>query len=180
MNFQQTCMETVEQNDGKHLLCPWNYQPDDTAPSIFRILHNSASWPDELGVLADYYQQHGQGIVSCYHAFTWDAGQNRLQGILYPDTPPLDSLLGYESQKAEICKNTEQFLHGLPANHVLLYGSSGTGKSTMVRGILNRYEADGLKMVEIRREDLTSLSRLIAELRQYHRKFIIFIDDLLL
>ncbi len=99
-------------------------------------------------------------------------------GISCPDPVGLNDLIGYNSQKQQICINTEQFLKGYPANNVLLYGSRGTGKSTMVKALLNEYGEQGLRLVELTCEDLESLPEVIALLRGHAQKYIIFVDDL--
>lgn len=159
-------------------LCPWHFAPREENEKVFREMHSSANWAENIDLLADYCRKQGRGLVSSGSAFNWDARNSCLQKINDVDLPSLDDLLGYDSQKEEICRNTEMFLAGGTANHLLLYGSSGTGKSTMIRAILNQYQTQGLKMVEISREDLSSLSQLIAIIREYQSRFIIFIDDL--
>lgn len=160
-------------------LCPWGYTPHEDSPEIFKEMHNLADWADNaLTLLAEYCRRQGRGLISSGSAFCWDAHTNSLQRISDVNLPCLEDLLGYESQKEEICRNTEKFLAGGQANHLLLYGSSGTGKSTMIRAILKKYQNQGLKMVEISRDDLSSLSQLITVVREYRSRFIIFIDDL--
>ncbi|MGI6468128.1 MAG: ATP-binding protein [Syntrophomonadaceae bacterium] len=87
-------------------------------------------------------------------------------------------MIGYEQQKKLLCWNTEKFLAGLPANNVLLYGSSGTGKSTMIKALLKQYQSRPLRMIEIHRDSMHNLHQLAEILSQYNLKFILFIDDL--
>ena len=86
-------------------------------------------------------------------AFRWEAdgGRGRLTPLLAPAPFDLDDLVGVERPLAELLRNTEQFLLGLPAQHVLLYGERGTGKSSAVRGLLTRFGARGLRLVEVRK-----------------------------
>ena len=91
----------------------------------------------------------------------------------------MEDLQGVEEPVERIVRNTEQFLADLPFNHVLLYGERGTGKSSAVRGLLARYEARGLRLVEVKREDLVQLPLVLAALRagrEHH--FLLFCDDL--
>ena len=90
----------------------------------------------------------------------------------------LDDLLHIDTQKAQLEQNTQQFLAGLPANNVLLWGSRGTGKSTLVQALLNKYGVQGLRLVEIGREDLADLPLLVETLRDAPYRFVVFCDDL--
>jgi hypothetical protein len=113
-------------------------------------------------------------------AFRWDArrGPGRLVPVPEPALFDLDDLLGVEAPLARLLSNTEQFLAGLPANHVLLYGERGTGKSSAVRGLLARYAGRGLRMVEVHKQDLLQLPDVLATLRGARRHFLLFCDDL--
>jgi len=97
-----------------------------------------------------------------------------------PDTSPmqLDDLLGIDGQKQIAADNTAQFVAGLPANNVLLWGSRGTGKSSLVRALLHEYGAQGLRVVEIDRDDLHHLPDIFAEIKGQPYRFIVFCDDL--
>ncbi len=113
-------------------------------------------------------------------AFRWDArdGAGRLVPVAEPQAIDLDDLLGVERAVAELVRNTEQFVRGLPANHVLLHGERGTGKSSSVKGLLPRFAAQGLRLVEVRKSDLLQLPDVLAELRGLPWRFLIFSDDL--
>lgn len=86
--------------------------------------------------------------------------------------------MGYEIQKQRLVENTEAFLKGRAANNVLLYGDAGTGKSTSIKAILNRYYADGLRMIEVYKHQFKDLSRIVTEIRNRNYRFIIYMDDL--
>lgn len=141
------------------------------------LLQPEADWSLQIDALVEHYQRHSRGLMSIYRALRWDAEQG-LEGIACPHLPQLNDLIGYEQQKQLLCRNTEQFLAGFPANNVLLYGSSGTGKSTMIKALLSHYQDQPLRMVEVRRDSLYNLHHLAAHLRSYVLKFILFIDDL--
>jgi predicted AAA+ superfamily ATPase len=115
-----------------------------------------------------------------HRAFRWDAetGPGRLVPIEMPLAFDLDDLIGVEGPVERLVRNTEQFLVGLPANHVLLYGERGTGKSSAVRGLLDRFGAEGLRLVEVQKEDLLRLPTVLAALRAAPFRFLIFADDL--
>lgn len=90
----------------------------------------------------------------------------------------LDDLHRIDHQKAAIERNTRQFLVGAPANNVLLWGARGTGKSSLVHALVNRYAADGLRLVEVSRTDLAGIADLAAELATLPYRFVVFCDDL--
>jgi predicted AAA+ superfamily ATPase len=113
-------------------------------------------------------------------AFCWQAGDGggRLVPIERPHAVDLDYLIGVERPLGELVRNTEQFVRGLPANHVLLHGERGTGKSSAVKGLLGRFAARGLRLVEVRKHDLLHLSDVLAVLREQPYRFLVFCDDL--
>ena len=94
------------------------------------------------------------------------------------DKVALDDLLGIERQKKILTENTRQFIKGYPANNVLLWGSRGTGKSSLVRALLNSYAADGLRIIQVDKNDLHHLSDIFVQIRQEPYRFIILCDDL--
>jgi predicted AAA+ superfamily ATPase len=113
-------------------------------------------------------------------AFRWQAGPGagRLVPVESPEAFDLNDLLGVESAVARLVRNTEQFLRGMPANHVLLYGERGTGKSSAVRGLLSRYADRGLRLVEVRKGDLLHLPAVLCALRPAQARILLFCDDL--
>ena len=115
-----------------------------------------------------------------YIAFRWDArvGPGRLIPIAEPQAVDLADLLGVERSVAELVRNTEQFVQGFPAHHVLLYGERGTGKSSAVKGLLTRYAGRGLRLVEVHKSDLIQLPDVFAALRGLPHRFLLFCDDL--
>jgi hypothetical protein len=117
-----------------------------------------------------------------HRAFRWEVegGRGRLIAIEDPSTFPLDELIGVERSVSRLVTNVEQFVQGLPANNVLLYGERGTGKSSAVKGVLERFGERGLRLVEVQREDLVHLPRILKALRADRRRhrFLIFCDDL--
>jgi len=113
-------------------------------------------------------------------AFRWevDRGPGRLVPIPDPQLFDLDDLIGVERSVARLLANTEQFVRGLPANHVLLFGERGTGKSSAVRGLVARFGSRGLRVVEVHKEDLLHLPRVLEALRGAPWRFVLFCDDL--
>jgi predicted AAA+ superfamily ATPase len=94
------------------------------------------------------------------------------------DDIQLDDLLCVDDQKEELALNTRQFLAGAPANNVLLWGARGTGKSSLVHAVLNRYQEAGLRLVEVNKSRLTALPDIVLKLRNEPFRFVLFCDDL--
>ncbi|HAC63151.1 MAG TPA: AAA+ family ATPase [Cyanothece sp. UBA12306] len=140
------------------------------------FLHKSNDWQEVIEELANYYRQQGTGIFAQYKALKWY--DNQLIGINNPDAVQLNEIVGYETQKASLIKNTEILLAGYPALHVLLYGSRGSGKSSLVKGLLNQYSTQALRLIEVSKSQLKHLPFIVDKLRNISQKFIIFVDDL--
>lgn len=109
-------------------------------------------------------------------AYRWH--RHRLIGIEHPSLQDLDQLLGIDRQKQQLELNTRQFLAGLPANNALLWGARGTGKSSLVRGLLARYADEGLRVIEVDRSDLVDLPDIVNPLHGRDEYFIVYADDL--
>ncbi len=152
----------------------WYYEAGETTP-IRTKLQQLDNWAEALEDLAAYYQQYGTGLFAQYKALRWQSG---LVGINTPDPVQVDQLAGYEYQRDTLIKNTEFLLAGYPASHVLLYGSRGTGKSSLVKGLLHKYQSRQLRIIEVAKSDLQALPTILEQLRGAVQKFIIFVDDL--
>lgn len=113
-------------------------------------------------------------------AFRWRAraGSGSLQAISHPHNLHLAQLRNIDRQKALLEANTRQFVHGYPANNALLWGSRGTGKSSLIKALLTDYADQGLRLIEVDRDDLTSLPDIIELVRSRPERFVIFSDDL--
>jgi hypothetical protein len=140
------------------------------------FLHQQTNWADALAELASYYHQKGTGIFARDRAFRWQQGQ--FLGIANPDPIQLSEIVAYESQKEALLKNTTSLLAGYTALHVLLYGSRGSGKSSLVKGLLQEFGDCGLRLIEVGKSELKDLSIIVEQLRDRPQKFIIFVDDL--
>nr|WP_239481981.1 ATP-binding protein [Pseudomonas insulae] len=90
----------------------------------------------------------------------------------------LDDLLGVDRQRDQLARNTRQFVDGLPANHALLWGARGTGKSSLVRALLAEHAGAGLRLIEIERDHLADLPRVVEQLAKLPQRFVLFCDDL--
>lgn len=113
-------------------------------------------------------------------AYRWQGSNagGTLQAIAHPRTLKLDDLQGIERQKELLSRNTRQFIEGLPANNALLWGSRGTGKSSLIKALLNEYAEHGLRIIEVERDELAGLPAIVALLRERAERFILFCDDL--
>ena len=105
-------------------------------------------------------------------------GKPQLQAVESPHQIALDNIHFVDAQKAEVVRNTRQFLAGLPANNVLLTGARGTGKSSLIKALLNGFEMANLRLIEVEKHDLVQLPEIVALVRNRPEKFIIFCDDL--
>ncbi|MFE8072719.1 ATP-binding protein [Marinobacteraceae bacterium S3BR75-40.1] len=111
-------------------------------------------------------------------AAIWRSHREALRPVLRLDTVTLDDLQGIERQKAALVRNTERFLAGQPANNALLWGSRGTGKSSLIKALLNRYFPSGLRVVEVDKDDLRYLPEIVDDIRDQAHRFVIYCDDL--
>ncbi|MDE5106899.1 MAG: ATP-binding protein [Trichodesmium sp. St17_bin3_1_1] len=154
---------------------PWEPQTQRQEP-IYQKLKDLENWVDAIETLATHYRHFGIGLFAESIAFEWRNGQ--LLTITYPDPVKLKELVGYEFQRDTLIKNTEFLLAGYPALNVLLYGSRGSGKSSLVKALLNEYSQRNLRLVEVAKSDLKDLPLILEKLRNVPQKFIIFVDDL--
>jgi uncharacterized protein len=148
---------------------------------LLRRLAGTRGWPKLAGVLADYFRAHGVGLFARYRAFRWVHGADgggHLEGVDQPDPVRLDDLVGYDAERQPAVDNTRQFVAGLPANNVLLYGDRGTGKSSTVKALLTEFQAQGLRLIEVSKEHLGDYPQIIAPLRGRRERFVLFVDDL--
>jgi len=113
-------------------------------------------------------------------AFRWRRQGN--SGFIQPVTQPhritLDALCGIDEQKQRIDQNTRQFVQGFSANNVLLTGARGTGKSSLIKALLNKYAQDGLRLIEVEKHHLVDLHDIVEKIYQRPERFILFCDDL--
>ena len=113
-------------------------------------------------------------------AYRWRraAGGGALRPVRHPHVVALDDLLCLDHQKAEVVRNTRQFVGGRPANNVLLWGARGTGKSTLIKAVFNAFAAEGLRLVEVDKHDLVDLPEIVDQLRDQPERFVLYCDDL--
>ena len=130
--------------------------------------------------VTDFYRDFGVGAFGLNKAFRIkkENGQLDIFPITNTQEVLLSDLVGYEIQKKKLIDNTRAFVEGKKANNVLLFGDSGTGKSTSVKAILNEYYQEGLRMIEIYKHQFEDLSAVIARIKNRNYKFVIYMDDL--
>lgn len=119
---------------------------------------------------------YGYGIFAKHHMFM--IRKSAVTPVQHPDTIQLSQLIGYEPQRKIVVDNTLALLHNKPAQNILLYGDAGTGKSSTVKAVVNRYKEDGLRLIQIAKKQLRDIPSVIDALSQNPLKFILFIDDL--
>ena len=112
------------------------------------------------------------------YAAIWRSNKRYLRPVKEIDSISLDRLVGIDEQKCRVIENTERFLSGKPANNVLLWGSRGSGKSSLIRALLNEYRDRGLRVIQVERDDLILLPEIVDDIRDLDYRFIIFCDDI--
>ena len=128
-----------------------------------------------------FYRDFGVGMFGLNKAFRIrEQAQGTIEflPINNMDKVMLDDLVGYELQKKKLVDNTRAFVEGRKANNVLLFGDSGTGKSTSIKAIVNAFYPQGLRMIEIYKHQFKDLSNVIAQIKNRNYKFVIYMDDL--
>ena len=140
-------------------------------------LQKSNTPTEILKNLKDFYTVHGSGIFALYRGYTVSENGALCPVMKYSDAT-FEGIYGYERHKKLLCDNTEAFLEGKKSNNALLYGDSGTGKSTSVKALLNKYHEQGLRTIGVQKHQFSFLPNIISELSLRNYKFILYLDDL--
>ena len=161
----------------------YNKNVSEKVRALSKQLENAKDEQEFFDAVTGFYKDYGVGMFGLNKAFRIDECNAPQGGILFRpinnmDMVMLDDLVGYEIQKKKLVDNTEAFVRGKKANNVLLFGDSGTGKSTSIKAIVHQYYNDGLRMIEIYKHQFKYLSTVIAEIKNRNYKFIIYMDDL--
>lgn len=127
--------------------------------------------------LLNYLKVNSYGIFAKYSAFNYNK-DNTFSPIKYPDTITFDDLKDYQVQQEKLILNTKALVNSNCANNVLLYGDRGCGKSSSVKAVFNKFKDEGLKIVQISKQNLANVDKLLEKLAKVPSKFIVFIDDL--
>lgn len=159
----------------------YNQNVSEKVRALSEKLDQAATDEEFFNLVSGFYRDYGVGSFGLNKAFRIHEASDGtviFRAINNMDRVVLSDLIGYESQKKELVDNTRAFVEGRKANNVLLYGDSGTGKSSSIKAIVNEFYADGLRMIEIYKYQFRLLSQLIAQIKNRNYKFIIYMDDL--
>ncbi len=159
----------------------YNKNVSEKIIALSRELENAADENEFFDCVTDFYRDYGVGMFGLNKAFRIREkadSQIEFLPINNMDKVMLDDLIGYELQKQKLIDNTRAFVEGRKANNVLLFGDSGTGKSTSIKAIVNAFYPQGLRMIEIYKHQFKDLSNVIASVKNRNYRFIIYMDDL--
>lgn len=158
----------------------YNKNVSEMVKSMSRQIEQAEDETEVFHVITSFYEQYGVGMFGLNKAFRIRSKEDGVDflPINNMETVVLQDLVGYEIQKQMLVDNTKAFVEGKPANNVLLYGDSGTGKSTSIKAIVNEFYKDGLRMIEIYKHQFKDLSNIIAQIKNRNYRFIIYMDDL--
>ena len=152
----------------------------DRICSLAQQIAATAGVQEMKDLLTEFYREYGVGKLGLHKAFRVERTQMGVQimPIRNISHVQLDDLIGYEIPKKKLIDNTEAFVSGRKANNCLLFGDAGTGKSTSIKAIANEYYDRGLRIIEIYKHQLHDINDVIAQVKNRHYKFIIYMDDL--
>ena len=159
----------------------YNKNVSTKVQDISRAIKGAKDENDIFKIVTDFYKAYGVGMFGLNKAFRIvhpTNGDMQFVPINNTEDVRLDDLIGYEIQKQKIVENTEAFVAGRKANNALLFGDSGTGKSTTIKAIINEYYDQGLRMIEIYKHQFQDLSQVISQIKNRNYRFIIYMDDL--
>ena len=159
----------------------YNKNVSEKVRTLSKQLEQAEDEKEFFHVMTEFYKNYGVGMFGMNKAFRIEENQNggiTFKPINNMDSVMLDDLIGYEIQKKKLVDNTQAFVDGKKANNALLFGDSGTGKSTSIKAIVNQFYDDGLRMIEIYKHQFKYLSTVISEIKNRNYKFIIYMDDL--
>lgn len=158
----------------------YNKSVSEKVRALAKQLREADGAEDMFCMVTEFYKTYGVGKFGLNKAFrvVHRGEQMVLSAITHTSDVTLDQLIGYESQKKQLIENTEAFVEGRKANNCLLYGDSGTGKSTCIKAILNQYYDKGLRLIEVYKHQFQDLSEIIEQIKNRNYKFIIYMDDL--
>lgn len=159
----------------------YNKNVSQKVQALSRRLEEAQDENEFFDCVTGFYKDYGVGMFGLNKAFRIQSrndGRVDFVAINNMDAVMLDDLIGYELQKKKLVENTLAFVQGKKANNVLLFGDSGTGKSTSIKVIVNEFYDQGLRMIEIYKHQFKDLSSVIAQIKNRNYRFIIYMDDL--
>ncbi|WP_029233265.1 ATP-binding protein [Butyrivibrio sp. VCB2006] len=174
-----SCITNYQAIDKPELM--YNGNVSEKVKNLSAALEKTNSEDEFFDEVTRFYKDIGVGAFGLNKAFRIheiSGARVEFNPINNMDAVVLDDLVGYELQKKKLIANTKAFVEGKKANNVLLFGDSGTGKSTSIKAIVNEFYKDGLRMIEIYKHQFRLLSQLIAQIKNRNYKFIIYMDDL--
>ena len=158
----------------------YNYNVSEKVRELSKRLEKCENGEGFFKEVTKFYADYGVGMFGLNKAFRIRNVGDKVD--IFPinntETVMLDDLVGYEIQKKKLIDNTEAFVEGRPANNCLLFGDSGTGKSTCIKAIINEYYDQGLRMIEIYKHQFKDLSTVISMIKNRNYRYIIYMDDL--
>lgn len=190
-DFDLMVFDRVFETDCCRILCSYEAAQDtgkmfnkrirDRICQMSRTLAMAESTEEFMKDMVQFYKDFGVGKLGLHKAFRVEHDKDG-RVIVAPITRiahvRLEDLVGYEIPKQKLIENTEAFVKGRKANNCLLFGDAGTGKSSSIKGILNRYYEDGLRIIEIYKHQFQDLNQVIAQIKDRNYRFIIYMDDL--
>ena len=159
----------------------YNKNVSEKVRTLSEKLEQAGNTEEFFRHVTDFYRDFGVGMFGLNKAFRIrgkEDGSIDFLPINNMDAVMLEDLIGYELQKKKLVENTQAFVDGKAANNVLLFGDSGTGKSTSIKAIVNQFYPQGLRMIEIYKHQFKDLSSVISRIKNRNYKFIIYMDDL--
>ena len=158
----------------------YNKNVSEKVQAVSEKIEQAKDENEIFNIVTDFYKAYGVGMFGLKKAFRIKSIPGRVEFLPINNTEKvmLNDLVGYEIQKQKLIDNTEAFVEGRAANNCLLFGDSGTGKSTSIKAILNEYYDRGLRMIEIYKHQFQDLSNIIAQIKNRNYRFIIYMDDL--
>ena len=158
----------------------YNKNVSEKVQAVSEKIEQAKDENEIFDIVTDFYKSYGVGMFGLNKAFRIKSLPDGVEFLPINNTEKvmLSDLIGYEIQKQKLIDNTEAFVEGRAANNCLLFGDSGTGKSTSIKAILNEYYERGLRMIEIYKHQFKDLSNIIAQIKNRNYRFIIYMDDL--
>ena len=180
--FGQECMDFICHFDGNNQKSRvYNSRIRDQICQVAENIGKATTAQEVKDIVTAFYAAYGVGKFGLNKSFRIshpEGGEMEIKAIKNIDHVKLEDLVGYEIAKKKLIDNTEAFVQGRPANNCLLFGDAGTGKSSSIKGIINRYYDQGLRMIEVYKHQFQDLNDVIAQIKNRNYKFIIYMDDL--
>lgn len=180
--FDEECLNNILAFEGnKEKSRVYNMRIRDQICTLGEEMAKATDASEIKAVVTRFYAKYGVGKFGLNKSFRISHPENdelEIKPIKNIAHVKLEDLVGYESAKQKLIDNTEAFVEGRPANNCLLFGDAGTGKSSSIKGIINKYYDQGLRMIEVYKHQFQDLNEVISQIKNRNYKFIIYMDDL--